>query len=114
MTQPVPVFTWAPLLGVSGTTKFDVLVAQFGDGYSQRAPNGINNAADVWSLTFRNDDAVIDAIHAFLKSTRGAQRFEWTPPRRAKGMFVCDPQGITRQIEGAGISTLTATFQEVF
>ncbi|WGS43921.1 phage tail protein [Burkholderia sp. JSH-S8] len=25
-----------------------MLAAEFGDGYSQRAPNGINNAADVW------------------------------------------------------------------
>ncbi|MDR5646712.1 phage tail protein [Burkholderia cenocepacia] len=109
-----PVFTWSPLLDVTGTTKFDVLVAQFGDGYSQRAPNGINNAADVWPVTFRNDAETIDAIYTFLKATRGAQRFEWTPPRRSKGVFVCDPQGIARHPEGGNVWTLTATFQEVF
>lgn len=114
MTDTPPVFTWVPQVGTSGTTKFDVLNAQFGDGYSQTVANGINNTADAWSVSFCDHDDTIDAIHAFLRATKGARRFQWTPPRRTAGLFLCDPQGVTRRFEGGGISTLTAAFKEVF
>ncbi|MFG6885480.1 phage tail protein [Burkholderia pseudomallei] len=114
LSDSLPVFTWVPQVGTSGTTRFDVLNAQFGDGYSQTAANGINNAADVWPVSFCDYDDTVDAIHAFLRETKGARRFKWTPPRRAPGLFLCDPQGVTRRFEGGGISTLTATFKEVF
>lgn len=98
-----------------GTTKYSVRTAQFGDGYSQATPDGINNAADNWPLTFSGDSAKIGAIRSFLASTQGGQSFYWTPPLRAQGLFRIDPsQGVTVQPHGADTYTLTVTFQEVY
>jgi len=109
MTQ---VFSWQPSLGVTGSTKFLTRTAQYGDGYSQVVADGINNKADTWPLTFVGDDTKIIAIKAFIDSLQGFRSFYWTPPLRPQGLFRC--AGYSEHPEGNGISTLTATFNEVF
>jgi phage-related protein len=105
-------FTWQPSLDVVGTTTDSVRTAQFGDGYSQTVPNGINSVYDSWPLTFSGDGSKIATIKAFLDATQGATSFFWTPPLRAQGRFRCGPR--TVQPHGANSYTLTVTFTEVF
>jgi phage-related protein len=107
-----PVFTWQPSLEIVGTTKYVVRTAQFGDGYSQCVPDGINNKFDTYPLTFSGDGTKIAAIKAFLDATAGCQSFNWTPPLRSIGLFRCDTPTI--QPHGANSYTLTVNFTEVF
>ncbi|WP_320535274.1 phage tail protein [Robbsia andropogonis] len=106
-------FTWTPSLDASGDTNYSVLSAQFGDGYSQVIPDGINNAADSWPLTFVGSGDTIRAIKTFLDDTQGATSFYWTPPlRTTAGLFRCVKPNI--QANGGDTYTLTVTFNEAF
>lgn len=71
LTVPVP-----PSYGTSKKVKAKVQVAEFGDGYSQRAKDGINNIVDqipvVWeSLTA----AQADDLETFLEERGGSGAF---------------------------------------
>ena len=56
-----------PTIGFRKTAKAKVLVAQFGDGYSQRTGYSLNNAPKEWSLSFVNQDlTTTTAIKDFL------------------------------------------------
>jgi phage-related protein len=105
-------FTWVPLVEPTGTTKFLVRVAQFGDGYSQAVSDGINNKTDSWPLTFVGSGATISAIKAFLDSMKGATRFYWTPPLRTQALFRCTDYSV--KASGGNVYTLSATFTEAF
>ena len=59
--------------GSSRTRVNRVLSAQFGDGYSQEAPDGTNASYDVWKVSYENLDltervtvlTVLDAVGAW-------------------------------------------------
>lgn len=58
-----------------------VLVAEFGDGYEQRIPDGINNIKEELSLSFVNrTKEVIDDVCAFLDATKGVTKFSLFVP----------------------------------
>ncbi|MFJ2989950.1 phage tail protein [Collimonas sp. NPDC087041] len=106
------VFTWLPKNEATGTTKFDVLTARFGDGYKQTAENGINNRSESWPLTFVGNKARIMAIMNFLDSCSGARSFLWTPPLSEQ--ILVKAGGYTRTPNGGGVYTLTVTFEQDF
>ncbi|WP_211440919.1 phage tail protein [Collimonas humicola] len=69
-----------------------VLAAQFGDGYTQRTPNGLNPNPDVWNLTFEFGGSPTAHLpfKNFLDALGGTQAFDWTPPGAAASLrFVC-------------------------
>lgn len=58
-----------------------VLLAQFGDGYEQRLPLGLNNLQQEYTVTFKTRPKVdIDDIATFLQNTKGANNFNFTVP----------------------------------
>ena len=58
-----------------------MLTAKFGDGYEQRAVDGINNLAETYTLTFKTrPKADIDDIVAFLDSKQNVTKFTLTLP----------------------------------
>ena len=58
-----------------------VLTAKFGDGYEQRAVDGINNLEESYALTFKTrEKAEIDDIVAFLDSKQNVTKFTFTFP----------------------------------
>ena len=59
----------------------NVRVAQFGDGYQQRASIGINNVSQEYVLTFSNRTKTeVDDIAAFFESKNGVTAFDFTIP----------------------------------
>jgi phage-related protein len=109
----MPAFTWVPDFGAAEKIKPKVLAAQFGDGYSQRSPDGINNMPRVWSVQFTLLDATtIDAIHDFLVTQAGVTAFTWTPPKGAAGKWIC--QDFDRNLATYGDVRGSYTFTEVF
>jgi len=105
-------FTWSPYIEPTGTGSFRVRAAQFGNGYRQVAGDGINNEVQRWPLTFRGDEAHVQAILGFLRSHKGFMPFNWTPPLGQPGSYTCATWGATPH--GAGLYTLTATFEQHF
>ena len=92
-----------------------VLNAEFGDGYSQRAPDGLNTLMRKWRLQFTNrDQADCDAIEAFFEAQGGCLAFSWTPPTGAAGLWICSaPDGWTRSPQTGPVASISCTFKEV-
>ena len=70
----------SPDLGYSVEPR--VLVAGFGDGYRQRAGDGLNTMRRRYeSLRWENvSPAEADAITGFFEARAGVEAFFWTPP----------------------------------
>lgn len=105
-------FTWKHDAKPTGTKKFRVLSAQFGDGYKQRAADGINNKSQSWSLSFTGRKADVQPIMDFLDARQGYQSFYWTPPLGTQGYYTCE-QYDQHQI-GNDVWQITATFEQSF
>jgi phage-related protein len=105
-------FNWVPV-SASKTQTPRVRSAQFGDGYSQRTADGINNKPREWQLTFTQRKTYIDAINTFLDTRSGVESFDWTDPEGHTAKYVC--ASWNRSLNGTDVvSTLAATFTEVF
>lgn len=104
-------FNYIPAYGATETTTARVLKAQFGDGYSQRIADGINNKPRSWSLSFSKTQTDIDLILAFLNAEGGVYSFDWTPPRGVAGKWICEQWNTT---VNDGFDNLTVQFVEVF
>ena len=96
-----------------------VLLAQFGDGYAQRRPSGINTQAREYSISIENvAPSECNDILAFLKARNGVDVFNWTPPRGTVPVNVICPEwssGFGSMIQGGTrLMNVSATFQEVF
>lgn len=107
-------FIWVPLLSSPGGQTTDrTKFIQFGDGYEQEAPDGINTETSTWQLTFIDKADVITAIRDFLRAHQGATPFYWTPPLDVPLLFKCKSRTPPTPL-GAGNYTLTATFTQTF
>ncbi|KVZ57507.1 phage tail protein [Burkholderia ubonensis] len=105
-------FTWTPTVAqYAGTAKLRVRKAQFGDGYEQTLPDGINNRVLSYTLQFVGGSDAIAAILAFLDAHVGVA-FYWSPPLRQQLLFKCE--AYTDAIPDNGTHAVTATFTQTF
>lgn len=109
-------FTWVPSAGTAPEINFRTKTVKFGDGYEQRAPDGINSVSKRWNIVFENIKATdAKTITDFLETKKGSTSFTWTPPApwnteiRVKcaepPMFI---------FAGPVAGRLTAIFEQVF
>ena len=111
-------FTWRPSYAQSGgqtqeTSQPRVKKSVFGDGYSQRVPDGINTNPATWNLVFdKIDGTTASAIDAFLSLMAGATSFYWTDLKGNLGFFICEKWVMTYNDEDN--VTTQATFTQVF
>lgn len=71
-------FTWIPDYDMEEATMPRILQAQFGDGYRQRAADGLNNMLRNWSVAFNNrSKAEAQAIIDFFKARQGVTEFTY-------------------------------------
>jgi len=106
-------FTWVPDRGTSTKSKPRVLRAKFGDGYEQRAPDGLNSNNKSWSLVFVNrPEAEGTAITAFLDDKLGATSFLYSPPDDITQYTVICPDW-TAVVPAVGVTSISAKFEEV-
>lgn len=102
-----------PKRGLTPSVKFRVLTSQFGDGYSQRGRDGINNRQDRWPLTFEMPEDMTRIVLAFLDDHGGDMAFQWAPPDEPLGMFTCKKYSGPREI-APDYYVVKATFDRVF
>jgi phage-related protein len=70
-----------PDAGLQASSSPNVLIAAYGDGYEQRATNGINNVKESWSLSWTNRTSQESGkIERFLQEAKGVSSFDWYPP----------------------------------
>ena len=96
-----------------------VLLAQFGDGYEQRLPLGLNNLQQEYAVTFKTrPKAELDDIVTFLENTKGANNFNFTVPdtngvsNETTIKVVCSEFSMSYDYDD--FYTLEATFRRVY
>jgi phage-related protein len=92
-----------------------VLVAGFGDGYEQRAADGLNAMRRVYGdLRFENLTlAEADAITTFFAARAGVEAFFWTPIDSSEpGKYRCPKWSRRRRTAQAYV--VTATLEQAF
>jgi phage-related protein len=104
----------------AGQTDFGVLSAPMGDGYTQRAANGINTQTDTWNLTargiwldtppsgcpFAGQD--VKGIHEFIKRHKGYIAFQWKAPDGLDAWWLCP--SVAKVKDAPGVMSLSFTF----
>ena len=96
-----------------------VIKAQFGDGYAQRRPAGINTQAHMWSVEMRNITAdIYSAAVAFLEARNGVDVFNWTPPRQSVAEdVICSSWSFSYGdllADGSRLLNLSMKFEQVY
>lgn len=64
---------------ISKKTDAHILEAKLGDGYSQRAADGINAIRDEWGLEWVVNNTDADTLTDFFEARGGHESFDWTP-----------------------------------
>lgn len=105
-------FTWKADATLSGGGEFITVRAQFGDGYSQEAPLGINNDRQKWSVVVNGYEPQLAPILAFIREKAGGESFFWKPPLGVIGYYRC--KRYTPANQGANLFTLTMEFEQVY
>jgi phage-related protein len=121
---PVPlvasglIFDWC-VTSASYDLEPSVIKAQFGDGYAQRRPAGINTQARMWTVDIKNVIAqTANDVLAFVKARNGVEVFSWTPPRSTEAEnVICSSWNFAYgdMIEdGSLLYSITMKFEEAF
>lgn len=108
----IQTFNWCPRLNASADVTFRTRKAQFGDGYTQVAGDGLNNKGQTWSLEFVGDESTIKAIVNFLDSHAGIKSFFWKAPLAEIALYRCENYKPTAL--GNKKYSLAATFIQSF
>jgi phage-related protein len=109
-------FTYVPDT-IDESADFNVDKIQFGDGYSQRVPNGINNGLRRWSVSFSDRSKTeADAIVAFFRARNGATSFTVQPQGFDADVRVVCPSYSrpiqNRFLNGTFVYTVRCTWEE--
>lgn len=104
----------APSVGATAEPKIKLFEAEFGDGYTQRRPAGLNHIRETYELKFELLTAAESAsIRAFLQARGGAEAFLYTPPGEAAPMRVTCKKW-KRTFDEADRQTITLTIEQDF
>ncbi|MDO6707918.1 phage tail protein [Photobacterium sp. 1_MG-2023] len=105
-------FRWMHVRGGKIDEAPRVKTVQFGDGYEQRAPDGLNNNLKTLNYTFRYSHDEITRIRQFLREHGAVQPFIIYPTDEPVPTKVKCAKWSTRRIDPKR-SELTAKFEEV-
>jgi phage-related protein len=103
-----------PNAATSSSTKARVLMAEFGDGYSQRGGDGIHTIKQEISATWTAlDTTAANTLISFFEAHEGYIAFLWTPFRETTPKkFIC--MEWNESYNRASLTTVNATLQQVF
>lgn len=108
-------FPFIPDYGSGEKTKARINKSQYGDGYDQSSPDGLNHMLREWSVNFNNRSRTeVDNIVAFLKARKGVEAFEFEVPDSTSGevaLVKCDDWG--RTFSGWRTQGIQFVFREV-
>jgi len=92
MTNPTFSPPLAPSIESGRSMKPRLLTASFGDGYNQRAPDGLNHMLETMTVAWsRLQPADAQTISAFFEARGGVEAFYWIAPRdAAPKLWLCE------------------------
>jgi len=96
-----------------GTVQHKVKKSQFGEGYAQKAGNGLNGKFSTYVVTVDGDYDYVQEARDFLDDHKGYMSFLWTPPNYPGPLrYTCETY--TEVSHVGEQSRLTATFEQVY
>jgi phage-related protein len=101
----------------SKTYKFNTIIANYGDGYMQRAGDGINKKRESWALIYDNlTQTERDTLATFIDSVGMNDTIEWTAPGDAtEKKWIIDPESEIMEVAKTGdIYSISFTVKRVF
>ena len=103
-----------PTRASSKAVKTRTLVANFGDGYTSRAGDGIHTIKEEWSVQWAGLDATsANTIISFLEAKEGYEAFAWTGFRESSPKkYICKEWN--ESYHGNSLTSISATFEQVF
>lgn len=97
-----------------GDTEFRVNTIQYGNGYSQRAVDGLNAKVDSWTLDWDNlYESEFESLVTAFDAAGGADYFTWTAPGDSSAKKFIVPK-YTRRIVAGNMFSISATLNQVF
>lgn len=99
------------------STTFDMIVSQFGDGYSQRQARGINNRIDKWVLGWKSCTAAErNIVLGALNNTADGSVLTWQPDGELLTQkFTLDfESGYSFTIKSGNLYDITASLIRVY
>ncbi len=109
-------FAWAESSSSALEEAPRVAETKYGDGYAERAPDGLNATKQAWSLTFRAvsreaGDDIVAFFRARNTAIGGLENFDWAPLWSSSTIkVVC--RGWTRtQLDAWDESDITCRFE---
>lgn len=110
---PYPANIRQPIWGSGKDVTPKVNKNEFGDGYVERFPDGINHISEKWNITYKNLlTAEKNAIEAFFYERGGYKAFDWAPPAEPVKKFCATSWKFTPT--EAGYWDGGANFEQVF
>ncbi|KGT86249.1 tail protein [Erwinia typographi] len=106
-------FTWAARINSSEQLNVSTNQAQFGDGYKQISSNGINMAAETWSLTCNGVAADMGPLRVFLRE-HVISSFWWVNPWGEKKLYRVKSDSVNSKFINGGFVEITFTFEQAF
>ena len=93
---------------------YNIIKAQYGNGYQDRAKDGTNPIKDKWTINYEN--LTLDEYTSTLAtfdSTFGVEALTWTPigESTSKSWIVTT---LTRTASSGNVYTISATLEQVF
>jgi phage-related protein len=90
---------WCPSIPLDDESEWRLSIAKFGDGYEQRALDGINALKRTWSVAYEyRDQPTIQAMHAYLVAQK-AKSFPFLDRGSGETVNVfCDKWTVTWQL----------------
>ena len=74
-------YIWTESSGTTEELVPRVVATKFGDGFEQRADDGLNPLAQVWDVVHTDVETVLaNEIRDFVKAGLGRVNFNWVPP----------------------------------
>lgn len=96
------------------TRDYRVLEMHYGNGYSQRAADGLNSVIDSWNVTWENISATdFNTVMTALDAAKGTDYFTWTAPGDSTSKKWIVSQVSRRMLSGS-IYSVSATLKQVF
>jgi len=95
---------------------YKTLSANFGDGYSQDAPDGINSTKDTWSIAYEGLDSTDrSTVVAALDAVGGSDYFTWTPIGAGASLrFKLTPDGWSETWQSGDLCTIAFSLRQVY
>lgn len=97
-----------------GDRDYRVIEVKYGNGYSQRARDGVNSVVDAWSIEYANISyADLTTIYAAFDLAAGVDYFTWQAPgdTSTKKWVVAK---CSKAAMSGGVYSVTAELKQVF